>query len=128
MATPTRAAGKVGVLPVRLAGALAYVTFIPAIVFLVLKPYNKNVFIRFHSIQCLVCWGAASVLAVLLKLASYLLFLIPTAGPLLAFVIAVIAVLAAVFLWLALEVKAFQGEMFEVPLLGGLAGQFAKAI
>jgi len=127
METPTRVTGRVGVLPVRVAGALAYVTFIPAIVFLVLKPYNKNVFMRFHSIQCLACWGAALLVATLLKLLSYLLFLIPIAGPLLVFVFAVVAILAAVFLWLALEVKAFQGEMFEVPFLGGFAEQFAKA-
>ena len=36
-----------------MAGALAYITFIPAIIFLVLEPYNKSAFIRFHSIQCI---------------------------------------------------------------------------
>ncbi len=35
------------------AGMLAYVTIIPAIVFLVLEPYNKRRFIRFHSFQCI---------------------------------------------------------------------------
>ena len=33
------------------AAALAYVTFIPAVIFLVMEPYNKNPFIRFHSFQ-----------------------------------------------------------------------------
>ena len=32
------------------AGALAYVTIIPAIIFLVVEPYNKNSFIRFHCL------------------------------------------------------------------------------
>ena len=36
-----------------MAGALAYVTIIPAIIFLVMEPYNKDRFIRFHSFQCL---------------------------------------------------------------------------
>ena len=31
------------------AGALAYVTIIPAIIFLLVEPYNKNSFVRFHS-------------------------------------------------------------------------------
>ena len=35
------------------AGALAYVTIIPAILFLVLEPYNRRPFIRFHAFQCL---------------------------------------------------------------------------
>src|SRR6266568_9466065 len=33
------------------AGMLAYVTIIPAIIFLMLEPYNKSRFIRFHSFQ-----------------------------------------------------------------------------
>ena len=33
------------------AGALAYVTIIPAIVFLLVEPYNKNSFVRFHAWQ-----------------------------------------------------------------------------
>src|SRR5437660_9697159 len=35
------------------AGMLAYVTIIPAIIFLVMEPYNKNRFVRFHAFQCL---------------------------------------------------------------------------
>ena len=35
------------------AGALAYVTIIPAIVFLVLEPFNKKRFVRFHAFQCI---------------------------------------------------------------------------
>src|ERR1700740_2161168 len=45
------AEGKVGPLPVNLAGALAYFTFVLAIVFLFVNPYRKNRFVRFHSIQ-----------------------------------------------------------------------------
>ena len=33
------------------ASALAYVTFIPAIIFLVLAPYNQKPVIKFHAIQ-----------------------------------------------------------------------------
>ena len=33
------------------AGALAYVTIIPAIIFLIVAPYNTNSYIRFHSWQ-----------------------------------------------------------------------------
>ncbi len=43
------------------AGALAYVTIIPAIAFLVLEPYNRKRFIRFHCFQCIffaVAWTA----------------------------------------------------------------------
>jgi hypothetical protein len=35
------------------AGMLAYFTIIPAIIFLLIEPYNRNRFVRFHSFQCL---------------------------------------------------------------------------
>ena len=41
------------------AGALAYITIIPAIIFLVMPPYNTKPFIRFHAFQCIglaICW------------------------------------------------------------------------
>src|SRR5438067_13478603 len=36
-----------------LAGALAYITIIPAIIFLVAAPYNQNKFVKFHALQSL---------------------------------------------------------------------------
>ena len=44
------------------AGALAYITFIPAIIFLVMPPYNTKPFIRFHAFQSIglaICWFCA---------------------------------------------------------------------
>lgn len=120
-----RAQGKVGALPEPIAGALAYLTFIPAIVFLVLEPYKKNRFVRFHSVQCLLLWGAAILLAIALKLAGLLLFIIPVAGPLLVLLLSMVVGLAAVAVWLVLVVKAFQGVMFKLPLLGDFAAQRA---
>src|SRR5919109_145098 len=46
-------AGTTGGMSDNVAGLLAYVTIIPAIIFLVIEPYNKNRFIRFHSFQCI---------------------------------------------------------------------------
>src|SRR5271169_2700415 len=128
MHTETRAQGSVGPFPENIAGALAYFTFIPAIVFLVLVPYNKNRFLRFHSFQCLLLWGAAILIGIALKLASVVLFIVPVLGPLLVWVVAVVVVLAAIVIWLVLVVKAFQGEMFQLPMLGEFAAQYAGPI
>jgi uncharacterized membrane protein len=125
MQPETRARGSVGALPENIAGVLAYFTFIPAIVFLVLEPYSKNRFLRFHSVQCLLLWGAAILFAVALKLASVVLFIIPVLGPLLVYIISTVVALAAVVIWFVLVVKAFQGEMFKLPLLGDFAAQHA---
>jgi uncharacterized membrane protein len=125
MQTEARAQGKVGALSEPIAGALAYFTFIPAITFLLLEPYNRNRFVRFHSFQCLLLWGAAVPLAIALKLAGLLLFIIPVLGPLLVVLVSTVVGLGAVVLWLVLVVKAFQGEMFQIPLLGAFAAQQA---
>ena len=118
---------KVGIIPENIAGALAYLTFVPALVFLFLDPFRRNRFVRFHALQCLLCWGAAIVLIIALKLAGDLVFLIPTAGPLFVTIIDVLAALATVLVWLVLLVKAIQGEMFRLPLLGGVAEQYAES-
>jgi uncharacterized membrane protein len=121
MQAESRAQGKVGALSEPIAGALAYFTFIPAIVFLVLEPYKKNRFVRFHSLQCLLLWLAGILLAIALKLAGLLLFIIPVAGPLLVLLLSMVVGLAAVAIWLVLVVKAFQGVTFRLPLLGDFA-------
>ena len=117
------AQGKVGPLSVNLAGALAYFSFVPALVFLFVDPYRKNRLVRFHSVQCLLLCAALIVLAAVLRLAGLVVFLIPLLGPLVVTVVGVVVALAAVFLWFVLVVKAFQGEMFKLPVLGDFAEQ-----
>jgi len=126
MHTASRALGKIGALTENVAGALAYFTFIPAIIFLVRPPYKQNHFVRFHSIQCLLYWLTCLAFAAALRLAALILIFIPVLGPLLITLIAVIAAIAAVVLWAVLVVKAFQGETFHLPLLGDFAAARAE--
>src|SRR5580693_8476747 len=65
-ASPTTA--SVGGMTDNVAGMLAYITIIPAIIFLVMEPYNKNRFIRFHAFQniffavaLIICWIAFTI-------------------------------------------------------------------
>jgi uncharacterized membrane protein len=123
-----RAQGKVGVFPECVAGAFAYLTFIPAVIFLLRSPYNRNCFVRFHSVQCLLFWLASASLAAVLRLAFLLLIRIPVLGPLLITLISVVFVLALFMIWAVLVVKAFQGEMFELPVLGAVADRYADPL
>lgn len=127
MHTAPRSLGKIGVVTENIAGALAYLTFIPAIIFLVRLPYKRNPFVRFHSIQCLLLCLASAAIAAAFRLIFLVLILIPVLGPLLVTLIAVIASIAAVVLWVVLVVKAFQGETFKLPLLGDIAATYAEA-
>jgi uncharacterized membrane protein len=104
------------------AGALAYVTIIPAIVFLVLEPYNRKRFIRFHAFQCLFFALAWTVLWIGLEIIAHIPFL----GWMTILVWPLISLVGFV-IWLILVLKAFQGQMFKLPVIGDLAEKQAGA-
>jgi uncharacterized membrane protein len=123
-----RARGNVGVFPEKIAGALAYLTFVPAIFLLLVQPYNKNRFVRFHALQCLWFWAASVVLGIAFKLVSLILFIIPALGPLLVTLIAVLLFLGVLVIWVVLLIKAVGGEAFKLPWIGDLADRQAGAV
>jgi len=92
-----------------IAGLLCYLgVWITGIVFLVIE--QKNKFVRFHALQSIITFGALTV-------ASALLNWIPFVG---GFFSAVIGILAFI-LWILLMVKAYQGELYKVPVAGHVA-------
>lgn len=127
MGSTERVSGKVGKLPRNLAGALAYFTFIPAVVFLMMDPYQRDRFVRFHSFQCLVFWLAALIAAAAFRLVAFVLSIVPLLGYLLLLLIAFVVGLALIVAWLLLMVKALQGEYFKLPVLGDLAERLSGA-
>lgn len=98
------------------AGALAYVTIIPAIVFLVLEPFNRKRFVRFHSFQCIFFAIAWTVLWMVLGVIVHIPFL----GWATALVWPLVS-LAGFIIWLILVLKAYQGQMFKLPVIGDMA-------
>jgi uncharacterized membrane protein len=103
-----------------IAGMLAYFTIIPAIVFLLVEPYNRNRFVRFHSFQCLFTCGALIVIHIGLSIIGYAL-------PLLILPIYMLLGLAELALWILLVIKAYQHEMFKLPIVGDMAEKQAGA-
>jgi uncharacterized membrane protein len=97
------------------AAGLAYITIIPAIIFLVVAPYNQKSFIRFHAWQSIFLGIAAFVIGFIniIPLLGQLIFLV---GMLVLFVAWIIALL-----------KALKGERFKLPLIGNLAEKQAGA-
>jgi uncharacterized membrane protein len=116
-----RARGTVGALPETLAGALAYFTMIPAIVFLLVEPYRKDRFLRFHSFQCIGLWLVVVVVGALLRVVGFIVVFIPRFGPLLVWLASGVSILAFLAVWAVLVVKALQGEMFKLPVVGDFA-------
>jgi uncharacterized membrane protein len=99
-----------------MAGMLAYITFIPAIVFLATAPYNQSRFVRFHSYQSIFFSVAVFAIQVLLSILTFVPFLILLTGPL-----HLLVMLGALVLWIILLLKANQGQMFKLPIIGDLA-------
>ncbi len=101
----------------RVVSACAYLTFVPAVVLLFLKQYHERKFVRFHAFQSIFFWAAVVILLALGLLAS-------TFGWLFVWlVIGALVSLGLFFTWIVLSIKALQGEWFELPWLGELAGQ-----
>jgi uncharacterized membrane protein len=115
------AARKPGQLKDNLIAALAYITFIPAVVFVLVEPFKRNRFIRFHSIQSILLAVATILIAIAMRILYSVLALIPVLGYLLAWLAMAVGALGWVILWLVLLVKAVQGETFRLPLIGNLA-------
>jgi len=120
-----RAHGMVGVLPESLAGALAYFV-VPAIVFLLIEPYNKNKFVRFHCFQCLFYWGAVIAASIVLTIASFIIGMVPVIGGIIDLVLW-LALWGGMFVgWVMLMIKAYQGQMWQLPVIGKLAADQAN--
>jgi uncharacterized membrane protein len=103
------------------AGALAYFTFIPAIVFLVVAPYNRSSSIRFHAWQSIFLTVAAIVIDIVLGIVlGMTLFLFPF------FLQALLwrgIELIWLVIWLFCVVNAFNGKLFKLPVIGALAAK-----
>jgi uncharacterized membrane protein len=98
------------------AGMLAYFTIIPAIIFLVLEPYNQSRFVRFHAWQCVFFNVAWWILWVGLRIVVH----IPLLGFLTLLVWPLVG-LGGFIVWIILVVKANQGQEFKLPVIGDLA-------
>ncbi|WP_263380321.1 DUF4870 domain-containing protein [Granulicella paludicola] len=93
------------------AGAIAYITIIPAIVFLLIDPYKDKPFVKFHCFQCL---GLAVIGFIL-----HFLVVIPLLGLLLV----LLGDLALFVVWCLCILKASQGGSFKIPVIGRFAAE-----
>ncbi len=121
--TPQTAPSGGGLEP-NIAAFLGYLVIILAVVWLVLEPYKNDRFVRFHAFQALACWVAVVVLSIGLTILSIIIAFIPGVN-LLAIVIWPVFSLAIFVVWILLMVKAYQKEMWKLPLIGDFAAKMA---
>ncbi|GAC1658297.1 MAG: hypothetical protein NVS9B15_19890 [Acidobacteriaceae bacterium] len=96
------------------AAAIAYITIIPAIVFLILEPYNRMRLVRFHAWQCIFLSVASIAIHIVLGLVPGYHWMLQELVSLLFLVV-----------WILCAVKASRGEYYKLPAIGDLAEQQA---
>lgn len=104
------------------AGGLAYITLIPAIVFLIIEPFKKSSYVRFHAWQSIfffVAWAVIDILVgVVQNIVPNVVFLTLTVLQLVG--------LAIFLVWIFVFVSAFGGKRLKLPIIGDLAEKQAN--
>jgi uncharacterized membrane protein len=121
-ATAAAATGTGGIAD-NAAGMLAYVTIFGGIILLLIDPYNKSRFVRFHAWQSIFFNLAWIVLWMVLRIVAHIPFL-----GWLTLLMWPLVTLAGFIVWLILVIKANQGQMFKLPVIGDLAEKQASTM
>jgi uncharacterized membrane protein len=82
---------------------------------LILFLIDRRKFVRFHAMQSI-------IVTVVLMVAYFVLGLIPVLG----WIIAALLGLAFFVLWIMLMVKAYQGQMWKLPIIGDYAEKWSN--
>ncbi len=122
------AAPTTGGMTDNVAGMLAYITIIPAIIFLVMEPYNKNRFVRFHAFQNIFLHVAAVAIWIILMILTVAASVIPIVGHLIVMLLGLAIWVGFFVAWIVLLIKANQGQMYKLPVIGDLAEKQANAM
>lgn len=127
VAPPIASAAGTG-LTRNIAGALAYsLGIITGILFLVLEPYRRDRFVRFHAFQSIfyfvfavafsIAWSI--VISTLMSFSGWVLIV--------AFPVRMIIRLAMFGLWLYVMFQAYNEREFRIPVLGAIASKQAQS-
>ncbi|HYE66780.1 MAG TPA: DUF4870 domain-containing protein [Pyrinomonadaceae bacterium] len=120
LATPPGGKTSMG-MEANLAALLSYVlTWVTGLVFFLLEKENR--FVRFHAMQAVLFGAAWVVVAIVLSMLGIMLAIMDLDLLWLLFSpVRLILWLGFVAVWIVCMVKAYQGKMFRLPVIGGIA-------
>ncbi len=103
--------------------AVSYLTLIPAIVLLAIAPYNRSSRVRFHAWQSI----AVGVIVFLVNfILSFLMQSMALRGTSLLLVLEAVVGVAYTLVVIWCSVRALNGSMFKLPLIGAWAERQAN--
>ena len=91
------------------AGLLCYLAgWVTGLIFFLIEKENR--FVRFHAMQSIITFGGLSVLSIVL-----------TWVPFIGWILLPLVSIVWLILWVILMVKAYQGQLFKLPMIGDMA-------
>jgi uncharacterized membrane protein len=100
-----------------LEGLLCYVLgWVTGIIFFIMEKDNK--FVRFHAMQSIIVFGAIFVVDIIL---SILRVFVPF-----IWILTLLLGIITFILWIVLMMKAYQGQMYKLPIAGDIAEKNSK--
>jgi len=100
------------------ASAISYFTFIPAVVFLLVRPYKESPCVRFHAWQSILLFIAATAVDIFLGAIALLTVFLGTTAQ--AYSIRLLFLFWLV-LWAACVIMAMRGKKLKLPIIGRIA-------
>ena len=97
-----------------LAGLLCYLLgFITGIIFLLIEKDNR--FVKFHALQ-----------SIFISVAIFIVNMVLSVIPLIGWLVSLLMSPLILILWIVLMMKAYQGKMFKLPIIGDMVEKQMK--
>ncbi|MGD0735250.1 MAG: hypothetical protein ABR976_08895 [Terracidiphilus sp.] len=104
------------------AAGIAYITLIPAVVLLIVEPYKRSSFVRFHCWQSIFFFVGCALVNILVGMAQSVLpptvFQTMSAWQIVGLIFFVV--------WLVVFINAFNGKRLRLPIVGNIAERQAN--
>ncbi|MHB1016570.1 MAG: DUF4870 domain-containing protein [Coriobacteriia bacterium] len=96
----------------KILAALGYLVGIVALIALLIEPYKNEQFVKHHAVQALAVW------------VGWILVSIVSAIPVIGWIISAVGWVALLVLSIMGAIKAFQSEMWEMPVVYNIVKQY----
>src|SRR5579875_488466 len=122
---PAPGASTSGAMSSNVAGMLAYVLgFITGIIFLVIEPYKKDPFVRFHAFQSIFLSAAYILISIAWGIVTGLLFTVSMFGMWHLLYLGWVVIRLGFFaFWIFLMYKVYNNDRFMLHVVGPLAAK-----
>lgn len=96
----------------KILAAIGYLVGIVALIAILIEPYKNERYVRHHAVQALAIW------------VGWILISVVSAIPIIGWIVAAVGWVALLVFSIMGAIKAFQGEMWEMPVVYGIVKSY----